>query len=67
LGEPDNFKPFGLLLKGFFISINIFLEKKDYKFCGIKIYRYISISLIKEGRKMKVSLNICTLVVEKKE
>jgi hypothetical protein len=28
--EPDNFQPFGILLKGFFIFMNYFIKKKDF-------------------------------------
>jgi hypothetical protein len=29
-GKPDNFKPFGLLLKGFLFFINYFSEKEGF-------------------------------------
>jgi hypothetical protein len=30
LGEPDNFQPFGISLKGFFVSINYLSEKEGF-------------------------------------
>jgi len=29
-GEPDNSKPFGIILKGFFIFVNYFPEKEGF-------------------------------------
>jgi len=42
-GEPDNSKPFGLLLKGFFLFMNYLSGKEGFlkKFVVLEILKYI--------------------------
>jgi hypothetical protein len=61
LGEPDNFQPFGLSLKGFFFFINYFPVKEGFLILRVEynlkvssIY-YFPLKRVKMGKRKNLS------------